>query len=115
MLGRTVSPASVTRVVRLHVAPPLNSAAPGRLQALRRRRSARISPACHWLRPCRSPESACSLSHKCRTGCDLKTKTLFPWPGGKTRLQGVVIEQLHWQRCIEKYDRPKTLFLLDPP
>ncbi|MBA0272320.1 DNA adenine methylase [Stenotrophomonas maltophilia] len=31
------------------------------------------------------------------------------------RLQGVVIEQLTWQRCIEKYDRPETLFLLDPP
>ncbi|WP_459047364.1 DNA adenine methylase [Stenotrophomonas sp. PSU_St99] len=31
------------------------------------------------------------------------------------RLQGVVIEQLPWQRCIEKYDRPETLFLLDPP
>nr|KAJ9622912.1 hypothetical protein H2204_011392 [Knufia peltigerae] len=31
------------------------------------------------------------------------------------RLHGVVIEQLTWQRCIEKYDRPETLFLLDPP
>lgn len=31
------------------------------------------------------------------------------------RLQGVIVEQLPWQRCIEKYDRPETLFLLDPP
>lgn len=31
------------------------------------------------------------------------------------RLQGVVVEQLPWQRCIEKYDRAETLFLLDPP
>jgi len=31
------------------------------------------------------------------------------------RLHGVVIEQLSWQRCIEKYDRPETLFFLDPP
>ncbi len=31
------------------------------------------------------------------------------------RLQGVVVEQLTWQRCIEKYDRAGTLFLLDPP
>lgn len=31
------------------------------------------------------------------------------------RLQGVVVEQLTWQRCIEKYDRAETLFLLDPP
>lgn len=31
------------------------------------------------------------------------------------RLQGVVVEQLPWQRCIEKYDRAETVFLLDPP
>lgn len=31
------------------------------------------------------------------------------------RLQGVVVENLTWQRCCEKYDRPDTLFLLDPP
>ncbi|MCD9086232.1 DNA adenine methylase [Stenotrophomonas sp. SY1] len=31
------------------------------------------------------------------------------------RLQGVVVEQLSWERCIEKYDRAGTLFLLDPP
>lgn len=31
------------------------------------------------------------------------------------RLHRVVIEHLTWQRCIERYDRPGTLFLLDPP
>ncbi|PKH71804.1 modification methylase [Stenotrophomonas sp. Betaine-02u-21] len=31
------------------------------------------------------------------------------------RLQGVVVENLGWQRCVEKYDRAETLFLLDPP
>ncbi len=31
------------------------------------------------------------------------------------RLHGVVIEQLPWQRCIEKYDRAETVFFLDPP
>ncbi len=31
------------------------------------------------------------------------------------RLHRVVIEHLPWQRCIERYDRPETLFLLDPP
>lgn len=31
------------------------------------------------------------------------------------RLHRVVIECLPWQACIAKYDRPDTLFLLDPP
>lgn len=26
-----------------------------------------------------------------------------------------MIEHLPWQACIERYDRPETLFLLDPP
>lgn len=31
------------------------------------------------------------------------------------RLHRVVIEHLPWQECIARYDRPETLFLLDPP
>lgn len=31
------------------------------------------------------------------------------------RLAGVVIENLSWQQFIERYDRPDTLFYLDPP
>jgi DNA adenine methylase len=31
------------------------------------------------------------------------------------RLQGVVIERLHFDRFIERYDSPETLFFLDPP
>jgi DNA adenine methylase len=31
------------------------------------------------------------------------------------RLARCYIENLDWQRCIEKYDRPGTLFFLDPP
>lgn len=31
------------------------------------------------------------------------------------RLSGVVIEQLPWRRCVERYDAPHTLFFLDPP
>ncbi|WP_207918341.1 DNA adenine methylase [Luteimonas terricola] len=31
------------------------------------------------------------------------------------RLHRVVIECLPWQACLAKYDRPGTLFLLDPP
>lgn len=31
------------------------------------------------------------------------------------RLSGVVIERLSWRDCIEAYDRPETLFYLDPP
>lgn len=31
------------------------------------------------------------------------------------RLQGVVVENLGWQRCVEKYDRAETLCLMDPP
>ncbi|PRD45325.1 DNA methyltransferase [Phyllobacterium phragmitis] len=31
------------------------------------------------------------------------------------RLSGVVIENLDWQAFIDRYDRPETLFYLDPP
>ncbi|MBT9431069.1 DNA adenine methylase [Candidatus Sodalis endolongispinus] len=31
------------------------------------------------------------------------------------RLSDATIEHLGWQDCIEKYDRPHTLFYLDPP
>ncbi|MBP1852676.1 DNA adenine methylase [Rhizobium halophytocola] len=31
------------------------------------------------------------------------------------RMAGVVIENLHWRKFIERYDRPGTLFYLDPP
>ena len=31
------------------------------------------------------------------------------------RLSRVFIEHLDWRRCIAKYDRPHTLFYLDPP
>jgi DNA adenine methylase len=31
------------------------------------------------------------------------------------RLHRVVIENLQWQQCIARYDRPGTLFFLDPP
>jgi DNA adenine methylase len=31
------------------------------------------------------------------------------------RLAGVVIEQLDWSAFIDRYDRPETLFYLDPP
>ena len=31
------------------------------------------------------------------------------------RLHSVVIEHLPWERCIERYDAPHTLFFLDPP
>jgi DNA adenine methylase len=31
------------------------------------------------------------------------------------RMAGVVIENMSWQKIIERYDRPGTLFYLDPP
>jgi DNA adenine methylase len=31
------------------------------------------------------------------------------------RLARVTIEHLPWQGCMERYDRPETLFYLDPP
>lgn len=31
------------------------------------------------------------------------------------RLAKVIIECLPWDECIQRYDRPETLFLLDPP
>lgn len=33
----------------------------------------------------------------------------------RIRLQSVVIENLDWLECITRYDRPGTLFYLDPP
>jgi len=31
------------------------------------------------------------------------------------RLSGVTVEHLDWGACLERYDRPHTLFYLDPP
>jgi DNA adenine methylase len=31
------------------------------------------------------------------------------------RLAGVVVECLPWQECLRRYDRPETLFFVDPP
>lgn len=31
------------------------------------------------------------------------------------RLAGAYVEQLDWAACLERYDRPHTLFYLDPP
>ncbi len=31
------------------------------------------------------------------------------------RLSRTVIEHMDWQQCIERYDRPHTLFYCDPP
>ena len=31
------------------------------------------------------------------------------------RLSGAYIENLDWYKCMERYDRPHTLFYLDPP
>ena len=31
------------------------------------------------------------------------------------RLAGAYIENLPWQKCLEMYDRPHTLFYMDPP
>ncbi len=31
------------------------------------------------------------------------------------RLHQVVIEHLDWAKCVERYDRPHTLFYMDPP
>lgn len=31
------------------------------------------------------------------------------------RLSRVIVENLTWQQCIQKYDRPHTLFYCDPP
>jgi DNA adenine methylase len=31
------------------------------------------------------------------------------------RLHRVVIEHLPWRQCIERYDRPETMFFVDPP
>lgn len=35
--------------------------------------------------------------------------------GLNARLDGVCIEHLDWQKCVDLYDRPGTLFFLDPP
>lgn len=31
------------------------------------------------------------------------------------RLAGAFVEHLPWQQCLERYDRPHTLFYMDPP
>ncbi len=31
------------------------------------------------------------------------------------RLSRVTVEQLQWQECVARYDRPETMFFLDPP
>lgn len=31
------------------------------------------------------------------------------------RLHRVIVEQLPWQECVARYDKPHTLFLFDPP
>ena len=31
------------------------------------------------------------------------------------RLRGVIIENLDWRECIQRYDGPETIFYLDPP
>ncbi|ATF92847.1 DNA adenine methylase [Cedecea neteri] len=35
--------------------------------------------------------------------------------GAWERLQQVTIEHLDWLKCMKRYDRPETLFYLDPP
>lgn len=42
---------------------------------------------------------------------DLKEELDRSWP----RLSMAVIEHLSWEVYIEKYDRPHTLFFMDPP
>ena len=31
------------------------------------------------------------------------------------RLKTVIIENLHWQNCLDRYDRPTTVMYIDPP
>lgn len=42
---------------------------------------------------------------------DLKEELERSWP----RLSSAVIEHLSWDACVAKYDRPHTLFFMDPP
>lgn len=42
---------------------------------------------------------------------DLKEELDRSWP----RLSMAVIEYLSWEVCVDKYDRPHTLFFMDPP
>ncbi len=44
---------------------------------------------------------------------DLRTEILIDAAHG--RLEGVQIEQLNWDAFITRYDRPFTLFYIDPP
>ncbi|MDP2325919.1 MAG: DNA adenine methylase [Gammaproteobacteria bacterium] len=37
------------------------------------------------------------------------------WPRPHDRLAGVTIECLPWAEFIARYDKPRTLFYLDPP
>jgi DNA adenine methylase len=43
------------------------------------------------------------------------TKLASVLEGAHERLAGVVIERLHWHELLRRYDRPETLFYLDPP
>lgn len=36
-------------------------------------------------------------------------------PVSRPRLPRCYIEHLDWQKCVDKYDGPDTLFFLDPP
>jgi DNA adenine methylase len=51
-----------------------------------------------------------------RSGGSFNLTTLAPvLEAVHERLAGVTIENLPWQKLIERYDRPETLFYLDPP
>lgn len=51
-----------------------------------------------------------------RSGGSFNLTTLAPvLEAVHERLAGVTIENLPWQKLIERYDRPGTLFYLDPP
>jgi len=45
-----------------------------------------------------------------RKGCRAKNHH-----GYLLRLASIYIEHLIWQECIHRYDRPHTLFYMDPP
>lgn len=51
-----------------------------------------------------------------RSGGSFNLTTLAPvLEAVHERLAGVTVENLPWQKLIERYDRPETLFYLDPP
>jgi len=49
-----------------------------------------------------------NIPNKLRVGLPL-------FPAVHRRLQGVQIENLDWQQCVEDFDGPDVLFYLDPP